>query len=111
MSIPTQSPAYSRIEHDPPLPAARVAAIDRPLILAWARAHGLRADQGDDVAQEAFARLLAHPTDFASRAAQVAWLRRVTSNLCVDVLRRKQPLKLADDRPASLPAPSVSPDE
>lgn len=80
-------------------------------MLAWARAHGLRPEACDDVAQEAFVRLLAANTQFPCRAAQVAWLRRVTSNLCVDTLRQARPLVLIDDRPSPALEAGISHEE
>ncbi len=93
------------------LSAERSALADRPLVLAWSRAHGLRPDSCADIAQEVFLRLVATRPSFPSRAAQVAWLRRVTSNLCVDALRVRKPLMLVDDRPGPASPDAITPDE
>ncbi|MBX3388659.1 MAG: sigma-70 family RNA polymerase sigma factor [Phycisphaeraceae bacterium] len=103
----TSAPAVA----EAPLPPARCAEKDRPLVLAWARAHGIRGDRCDDVAQEAFLRLVNSSAVFPCRAAQVAWLRRVTSNLCVDFLRLTRPLDLSSELAAPRSSASISPDE
>lgn len=94
-----------------PLPAAHSAERDRPLVLAWARAHGIQGDRCDDVAQEVFLRLIKSSAAFPCRAAQVAWLRRVTSNLCVDLLRQTQPLNASFERSAPGSSASITPEE
>ncbi|MGH7242606.1 MAG: RNA polymerase sigma factor [Phycisphaerales bacterium] len=90
--LTTQAPATLIAPTGPavsePLSAEQCARVDASLLLAWCRAHGLQAASCADVLQEVFLRLLSTRPVFACRAAQVAWLRRVTSNLCVDVLRK-----------------------
>jgi RNA polymerase sigma factor (sigma-70 family) len=80
-----------------------------PRLLGYAaRMLGDRAE-AEDVAQEAMLRLWRMAPDWRQGEAQVAtWLYRVTSNLCLDRLRRHRPGTLddapevPDDAPAAL---------
>lgn len=90
VTAPVNPPlASDRFSGTPPLTVERCSQEDRSLLLAWAHAHGLDSASALDVSQEVFVRLLAAPPTFPSRGAQIAWLRRVTSNLCIDILRSK----------------------
>ena len=94
----------------PPLLPETSYLQDRALVLAWARAHGIREDRCADVMQETFLRLTSTSPAFPTRAAQVAWLRRVSSNLCVDWLRQNPVLTLTFDR-AALQREEITEDE
>lgn len=53
--------------------------------------------EAEDVSQEAFVKLWNKPPDLGLRGAQLpTWLYRVTSNLCIDRLRKKRPDQLDD---------------
>jgi RNA polymerase sigma-70 factor (ECF subfamily) len=72
----------------------------RGRVYRWAAAHGLDHHQRLDVIQETFARLLASHPHFPHEASQVAWLRRVASNLAVDHHRRRRTGSLSPDAAA-----------
>jgi RNA polymerase sigma-70 factor (ECF subfamily) len=52
----------------------------------------LVADRGraEDLAQEAFLRLIEHATSFQGSASLKTWLYRIARNLCIDELRRRK---------------------
>lgn len=51
-------------------------------------------DRAEDMAQEVFMSLNAHIGEIESAAHLLFWLRRVTTNRCIDQLRRGEDLKL-----------------
>lgn len=87
---------------------ARVAARDAMAFRAIAEGHGVAmrriayrmlgdAIEAEDVAQEAFLRLWQHAGRWRAEGSGIgAWLCRVTTNLCLDRLRRRKPLSDAD---------------
>lgn len=62
-------------------------AAHRARVYQWACAMGLSHDEGLDVVQEAFSRMMAARPVCPSEGAQLAWLRRTASNLAVDTRR------------------------
>ena len=86
----------------PPLGPDACFEAHRGRVYRWAAVHGLEHHQRLDIVQETFARLVASAPTFPHAAAQVAWLRRVASNACVDAIRRPRPTSLSSARePAS----------
>jgi RNA polymerase sigma factor (sigma-70 family) len=74
-----------------------------------------RREDAEDIAQQTFARALAHLDELRKPAAARGWLCRIAANLCVDEFRRRQQLNLdmdsdsdgsglADDDPQITPA-------
>lgn len=90
--------------------AARVlTARHAPRVFALARRMLGETAEAEDVTQEAMLRLWKLAPDWeADRAALGTWLYRVTSNLCIDRLRRRRELgsdavpEIADETPAVL---------
>ncbi|MFO0861303.1 MAG: sigma-70 family RNA polymerase sigma factor [Phycisphaerales bacterium] len=94
----------------PPLSPAESANRDRALVASWCRAHGAGSETAADITQDVFVKLVAIAPEFECRAAQVAWLRRVTSNACVDAFRKSRPLSLVREPTAHI-SESVSDEE
>lgn len=65
------------------------------------------AGEAEDVAQEAFVRLWRQAPNWRAEARVGTWLHRVAHNLCIDRLRRRQPV--ADDDPPDIADPSGGP--
>lgn len=64
--------------------------------------------QADDVAQEVFLRVWRHARDWQpGRARFDTWLHRVTLNLCMDRLRRRREMVVADPPEQIDPAPGA----
>lgn len=64
--------------------------------------------QADDVAQEAFLRVWRHAGEWQTRRARFdTWLHRVTLNLCMDRLRRRREVIVADPPEQVDPAPGA----
>lgn len=55
-----------------------------------------RWDLADDLAQEAFLRVLRSARDYEPSAAFSTWLYRIVVNLCLDALRKPRPAPLGD---------------
>lgn len=87
MPSPSSNPDLASL---PPSGPADCFALHRGRVYRWAAAHGLHHHQRLDVTQETFARLVAASPRFSCEAAQLAWLRRVASNLSIDHLRQTQ---------------------
>lgn len=66
-----------------------------------------RQDQADDLAQEAFLRVLRSASSYEPTAAFATWLYRIVVNLCLDAVRKPRLAALSDDDPArgSVPPP------
>ena len=72
--------------------------LNRLVGFAW-HVLGDRAE-AEDVAQEAFIRLMRKASDWQPGGAKVAsWLYRVTVNLCIDRKRKYRPFQLDEDSP------------
>ncbi len=94
----------------PPRSADELFARHRGLVYRWAHAHGLSHEQSLDVVQESFARFIAAPPGCASEGAQLAWLRRVASNLAADQHRSRGREAGARVQLPPHPAPGEDPD-
>ncbi len=64
------------------------------------------ADEAEDVAQDVFIKLWRAPHSWQPGKAKFAsWLSRVAANACIDKIRRRKPLALADQAEPADPAP------
>lgn len=69
-------------------------------------------DRVDDVVQDVFLRAYRGLPRFRGDASVRTWLHRITTNVCLDALRRRRPIESLDDvgRPDQ-PAPGLDPAE
>ncbi len=82
----SESPSQSGASHAPRA-IGELFAAHRARVYQWACALGLSHDEGLDVVQEAFARMIVARPVCPSEGAQLAWLRRTASNLAFDTRR------------------------
>ncbi|HUF17420.1 MAG TPA: sigma-70 family RNA polymerase sigma factor [Thermoanaerobaculia bacterium] len=53
----------------------------------------------EELAQEAFLELFRHRDEIESKSHLLFWLRRVTTNRCIDAIRRRRPMLAIDEVP------------
>lgn len=117
LARPGYEPAEQAGDSDEAL-MGRVAGGDHPAFAEivrrherWARTHAGRVvgdfQEGEDLAQEAFLRVWRTAPAWRDSGSFRAWFNTILNRLCIDHLRRRRPLPVAEipDRPDPAPGP------